>query len=208
MLMWWKGGKFTGLFTYRGRIYTLRNMGGDIHAIVETDPDKLPPDHGPVASQEGRSANLKDDPLVARGEAAALRPAVAQDGRATFSEALISMVKGVSPTKIVPLSAAKRRQLLADKVTIDVMILHTPKVAKKYVDIDTDLIALSIEQANDLLPAAVLAMWRCAWCTIKRSIATKARASTSNIFTPWSMAMDRLPESTSCATGGGPMSSC
>ena len=149
MLMWWKGGKFTGLFTYRGRIYTLRNMGGDIHAIVETDPDKLPPDHGPVASQEGRSADLKDDPLVARGEAAALRPAVAQDGRATFSEALISMVKGLSPTKIVPLSAAKRRQLLANKVTIDVMILHTPKVAKKYVDIDTDLIALSIEQAND-----------------------------------------------------------
>ena len=149
MLMWWKGGKFTGLFTYRGRIYTLRNMGGDIHAIVETDPDKLPPDHGPVASQEGRSADLKDDPLVARGEAAAMRPAVAQDGRATFSEALISMVKGVSPTKIVPLSAAKRRQLLANKVTIDVMILHTPKVAKKYVDIDTDLIALSIEQANN-----------------------------------------------------------
>ena len=149
MLMWWKGGKFTGLFTYRGRIYTLRNMGGDIHAIVETDPDKLPPDHGPVASQEGRAADPKDDPLVARGEGAAMRPAVAQDGRASFSEAIISMVKGLSPTKIVPLSAAKRRQLLANKVTIDVMILHTPKVAKKYVDIDTDLIALSIEQAND-----------------------------------------------------------
>jgi Metallo-peptidase family M12B Reprolysin-like len=149
MLMWWKGGKFTGLFSYRGRIYTLRNMGGDIHAIVETDPDKLPPDHGPVASQEGRAADLKDDPLVARGEGAAMRPAVAQDGRATFSEALISMVKGLSPTQIVPLPAAKRRQMLANKVTIDVMILHTPKVAKKYVDIDTDLIALSIEQAND-----------------------------------------------------------
>ena len=154
MLMWWKGGKFTGLFTYRGRIYTLRNMGGDIHAIVETDPDKLPPDHGPVASQEGRAADLRDDPLVARGEGAAMRPAVAQDGRASFSEAVISMVKGLSPTKIVPLSAAKRRQLLANKVTIDVMILHTPKVAKKYIDIDTDLIALSIEQANNFFASS------------------------------------------------------
>jgi Metallo-peptidase family M12B Reprolysin-like len=149
MLMWWKGGKFTGLFSYRSHIYTLRNMGGDIHAIIETDPDKLPPDHGPVASQEGRAADLKNDPLVARGEGAAMRPAVAQDGRATFTEVLSSLLKGSATAKIVPLSAAKRRQLLANKVTIDVMILHTPKVAKKYVDIDTDLIALSIEQAND-----------------------------------------------------------
>ena len=56
--MWWKGGKFTPIFTYRGRIYTLRNMGGDLHAIVETEPDKLP-DH----SRDG-GGSLKDDPLV------------------------------------------------------------------------------------------------------------------------------------------------
>ena len=192
MLMWWKGGKFTGLFTYRGRIYTLRNMGGDIHAIVETDPDKLPPDHGPVASQEGRAADLKDDPLVARGEGAAMRPAVAQDGRASFSEAIISMVKGLSPTKIVPLSAAKRRQLLANKVTIDVMIF-TPRRSQKNTSI---LIPISSRfpssRPTTLLPAAASAMWRCAWCTIRRSNTTKARASTSNIFTPWSMATDQL----------------
>mgnify|MGYP003694222673 CR=1 FL=1 len=50
---------------------------------------------------------------------------------------------------MVPLSAAKRRQMATNKVTIDVMVLYTPKVAKKYLDIDTDPIALAIEQAND-----------------------------------------------------------
>jgi len=45
----------------------------------------------------------------------------------------------------VSLSAAKRRQLASNKVTIDVMVLYTPKVAKKYLDIDTDLVALAIE---------------------------------------------------------------
>ena len=82
--MWWKGGKFTGIFTYRGRIYTLRNMGGDLHAIVETEPDKLPPDHGP--SENGKAADLKDDPLVSRGEGAPMRTAEAPNDDANAKD--------------------------------------------------------------------------------------------------------------------------
>ena len=159
LLMWWKGGKFTGIFTYRGRIYTLRNMGGDLHAIVEAEPDKLPPDHGPSASQNGKAADLKDDPFVSRGEAAPMRTAktpndhrnskdVNSAGQAS-SVPVANPALGANSGKVVPLSAAKRRQLATNRVTIDVMVLYTPKVAKKYLDIDTDLVALAIEQANN-----------------------------------------------------------
>lgn len=148
LLMWWKGGKFTGIFTYRGRIYTLRNMGGDLHAIVETEPDKLPPDHGPSASEKG-SADLKDDPLVSRGEGAPMRTAKAPNDHAntkdegSAGQASSASALAAGSGKVVPLSAAKRRQMATNKVTIDVMVLYTPKVAKKYLDIDTDLIALA-----------------------------------------------------------------
>jgi len=35
------------------------------------------------------------------------------------------------------------------KVTIDVMILYTPKVAGKYIDVEKDVIHMAIEQANE-----------------------------------------------------------
>jgi hypothetical protein len=53
-----------------------------------------------------------------------------------------------APPKIVPLSPSKRRELAAKKITIDVMVLYTSKVAGKYIDIDKDLIDMAIEQAN------------------------------------------------------------
>ena len=157
MLMWWKGGKFTGIFTYRGAIYTLRNIGGDVHAVVENKPGELPPDHGPMASR-APDASLKDDPLVSRGEAAAARTANTEDESAdkgltsVVQASLGSIAEGatrLTATKIAPISAIRRRELAARRVTIDVMILYTPKVARKYVDLQTDLIALSIEQANE-----------------------------------------------------------
>jgi len=37
MIMWWKSGRFSGLFTYRGRMYTLRSMGDEVEAVVETE---------------------------------------------------------------------------------------------------------------------------------------------------------------------------
>ncbi|HEU0158289.1 MAG TPA: M12 family metallo-peptidase, partial [Hyphomicrobiaceae bacterium] len=169
MLMWWKGGKFTGVFSYRGHIYTLRNIGGDVVAILETEPSKLPPDHGPMASQaSGQKIALKDDPLFSRGEGAAVRDLQASKDGASESKGWLrtagtwpaaadlasGQVSSEASDRIVPLAAAKRRQLAAKSITIDVMILYTPKVAKRYLDIDTDLIALSIEQANQSFAAS------------------------------------------------------
>jgi hypothetical protein len=146
MLMWWKDGRLSGMFTHRGHLYTLKNMGGEMHAVVETDPVKMPPDHGAThaeGSAPPQGSDLRDDPLVARGEGAPLR---ARD---------LSNLPRQSPNagdiarpKIMPLSAAKRRVMAAKEIFIDVMFLYTRKVASGYIDVHADLIELSIEQAN------------------------------------------------------------
>ena len=50
---------------------------------------------------------------------------------------------------IVALPDAKRQALATKKITIDIMVLYTQRVAAKYVDVNTDLMALSIEQTNE-----------------------------------------------------------
>jgi hypothetical protein len=155
VLMWWKGGRFSGMFIYGGRMYSLKNMGGEVHAVVETDPGKMPPDHGAMRASGGQSSgDIKDDPLVARGEGDMMRPRDKsklkdqQDSIGAEAPSKSSEQSKRAP-KIVPLSAAKRRAMAAKKITIDLMILYTPRVASKYIEVRPDLIALSIEQANE-----------------------------------------------------------
>lgn len=155
MLMWWKGGNFSGMFTYRGRMYTLKNMGGEVHAIVETDAGKMPPDHGAMSAPNkppSNAADLKDDPLVTRGEGAMLRDrdrATIKDRQDGIGQQKPAATKISAPVRIVPLPRAKRNALAAKKVNIDVMVLYTEKVQAKYIDLDKDLIALAVEQTNE-----------------------------------------------------------
>jgi len=156
ILIWWQDGRLTGMFTHRGSMYVLKNMGGEVHAIVETDPRKMPPDHGAMrarAATQAPNADLKDDPLVARGEAAMMRPQDRSDLK--DRQDLIGPAQAASPAsnpaaaKVVPISHAKRRALAGKKITIDVMVLYTANVVSKYVEIEKDLIALTIEEANE-----------------------------------------------------------
>ncbi|MGH6815767.1 MAG: hypothetical protein ACREC6_08685 [Hyphomicrobiaceae bacterium] len=161
ILMWWKAGRFSGMFTYRGSVYYLKDMGGAVHAIVETDPGKMPPDHGAMTSRGGRrtqSGDVKDDPLVARGEAAAVRSrdrSNLEDRKDRIDNAAqpkaqeAARADDPAQAKIEPLSAAKRQALAAKKISIDAMVLYTRKVVPHYIEIETDLLALSIEQANE-----------------------------------------------------------
>jgi hypothetical protein len=154
ILMWWKSGRFSGMFTYRGHMYSLKSMGGQVHAVVETDPGRMPPDHG-ARGGAAAAGDVKDDPLVARGEGAPMRdpkPADLQnrkDANGGQSAPADGQAQNTSTPTIQPLSPAKRRAMAAKKITIDVMILYTPKVASRYVDIDSDLIHLAVEQANE-----------------------------------------------------------
>lgn len=158
VLMWWKGGRFSGMFTYRGHMYSLKNMGGEVHAVIETDPGKMPPDHGSMGAGSGRAQNVdaKDDPLVARGEGAMMRPhdrSNLQDRKDAIgvepAPKAATQAKEAEAPKIIPITAAKRRAMAAKKVTIDLMVLYTRKVASDYVDVQPDLVALSVEQANE-----------------------------------------------------------
>ena len=162
MLMWWKGGRISGMFTYRGNMYTLKNMGGQIHAVIETDPGKMPPDHGamrPPGATQAPAADVKDDPLVSRGEGSMLRPDAKGRSRTDLKDrqdalggsftAGVPVAKTGTPPKITPMPLAKRRALAAKKITIDVLVLYTDRVVSKYIDFEKDLIALSVEQTND-----------------------------------------------------------
>ena len=41
--MRWNDGHITGLVGYKGRIYTVASLGGQLHAMVEMDPRQMPP---------------------------------------------------------------------------------------------------------------------------------------------------------------------
>jgi hypothetical protein len=128
ILMWWKDGHMSGVFGYKGHIYTIVDMGGDLHAVIEADPKKLPPDHAPATSDRVRS------------------PA---DTKPTASTKVAALAPAPSPAAFKPLSEAERKALEARKVTIDVMILYTARTARRYNRDPNDLTALAIEQANE-----------------------------------------------------------
>jgi Metallo-peptidase family M12 len=157
-LMWWKGGRFSGMFTYGGHMYSLKSMGGEVHAVVETDPGKMPPDHAAIPSHRAQSgADLKDDPLVARGEGDMMRPrdkSKLKDRQDAIGGEAPAKMGGSQETrqsapKIRPLSASKRRAMARKKITIDLMVLYTPRVAAKYIEVQPDLVALAVEQGNE-----------------------------------------------------------
>src|SRR5262249_18317359 len=55
VLMLWKDGHLSGYFGYKGRVYTVNHVGGEVHTMAEIDPKKLPPDHAPDPAQRNPS---------------------------------------------------------------------------------------------------------------------------------------------------------
>ena len=124
LLMRWTDGHITGLVGYKGRIYTVASLGGQLHAVVEMDPRQMPPDHAAAKPTADPRADLRPD-APAKVAAAAIPPAVA------------------------PLSDSDRQALEAKKIVIDLMLLYTKKAASRYVRDPKDLMEMGIEQAND-----------------------------------------------------------
>ena len=125
VLMWWKDGHLSGVFGYKGHIYTIVNMGGEVHAVVETDPKMMPPDHSP---EKADNARPPADRAAAQPEATA---------------------KPRPPPRVKPLADAERQALEAKKITIDLMLLYTQKAASRYIRDPGDLLELAVEQANE-----------------------------------------------------------
>lgn len=124
LLMWWTDGRLTGVLGYKGHIYTVMSMGGEVHAVVEVDPKMMPPDHAAKADNPRQSGN--------QGR---VGPAPAKEPPPPVP-------------KVEPISPAKLKALEDKQIVIDVMILYTNRVISRYIRDPHDLTELAIEQAN------------------------------------------------------------
>ena len=122
LLMLWKDGHLSGYFGYKGRVFVVNHMGGNVHTMAELDPRLMPPDHTP-----GTSGNRDKSGLDERPRALSRPP----------------------EPKVAPFPDIERKALEAKQITIDVMLLYTGSAAKHYIRDPSDLLALSIEQANE-----------------------------------------------------------
>ena len=124
LLMRWNDGQITGLVGYRGRIYTVTSLGDQLHAVVETDPRQMPPDHAAPKPTADPRADLRPDAPAKVAAPASL------------------------PT-VKPFLDAEREALEAKPIVIDLMMLYTKKAASRYVRDPKDLLEMAVEQAND-----------------------------------------------------------
>jgi metallopeptidase family M12-like protein len=142
-IMWWPGGKMAGTLQHEGRIYSIRHMGGEMHAVVEMSEERMPDEHGRTPSRmRTNDPNVRDDPLVNQGDASMLLRSVTTGMRPPS--------KGKSSTSTAKQPAPKGKAAAANKpIVIDVMVAYTKKAASSYVDVRRELVDLSIEQANE-----------------------------------------------------------
>jgi hypothetical protein len=152
MLMQWNDGRSSGMLAYRGRVYTFRQAKGGsdrIRALAELDPERMGTQRAIAGAQ---TSEPKDTSLASRSLTAQLhrRAARAAEDRqhTRLAAAATQALRPAAIPPVAPLSEAARRELAARKTTIDVMVLYTRKVAASYVDVETDLIAHAIEEAN------------------------------------------------------------
>jgi hypothetical protein len=142
-IMWWPGVTMVGTVQHQGRIFWLRRVRGGVHAIRvdEMGEDRLPPEHAPLPERlRTKDPALRDDPLVKRGDASALRPGTwrVQPRPATPSD---------SRREAQPASPPAKGSASGD-IVINVIVAYTAKAAGKYADIQRELIDFAIEEAN------------------------------------------------------------
>jgi hypothetical protein len=119
VLLWWRDGRLTGVLGYHGHIYTVMNVGGDLHALLEANPEMMPPDHPPIGA-EPRPGDVSA-PLGAE----------------------------TAIPEIAPLTAADLQALQAKAVVINVMMLYTRRAAEHYMRSPADVLELAIERVNE-----------------------------------------------------------
>jgi hypothetical protein len=123
-LMVWANTVLAGYFAFDGTIYAIESFGDGLQAFAELGRDQAIPDHpAPTASRD--SAPLPSPEEVTTPLSSSAEPPIE-----AFSD-------------------AHRLVLEAKNVTIDVMLLYTPNVARHYVRNPADLLAIAIEETNE-----------------------------------------------------------
>jgi hypothetical protein len=151
-IMWWPGGKMAGSVQHEGRIYSIRHMGGEMHAVVEMSEDKMPQEHAPMPERMRNDPNVRDDPLRNEGDASIMRP-VTQGLRPPKS---LQGPKKKTKEQAAALPAAKGKTAQAGPapIVIDVIVAYTKKAASNYADVKRELVDLSIEEGNESFRAS------------------------------------------------------
>jgi hypothetical protein len=153
-LLWWPSGRLSGQITYRGRRFVVKNLGDEMHGVIEMSPRMLPPEHAPMGKTLLDDMHMREDPLVTKGDASMLRKPKS-GGLEPLQEPLRNLQDAV------PKSQAKAKSELAlvvppvpsgksasEPVTIDLLVAYTPEAASHYTDIERDLIEVAVEEAN------------------------------------------------------------
>lgn len=153
-LVWWPSGRLTGQVSYQGRIYTIKHMGGDMHCVIEMEPDALPPEHAPMDKSLMKKMNMKEDPLVTRGDAGMLKRAIPRPEPGdlkNLQDAPIEPLPFAPPREPItapPHSTGPDASTGGDGVEIAVLVAFTRAAASHYTDVAKDLVALAIADAN------------------------------------------------------------
>jgi len=156
-IIWWPDGKMAGSVQHQGRLYSIRHLGGEMHAVVEKSDERMPPEHAPMPARlRINSPNLRDDPLANQGDASMLRPATTKETKETPGERSQAARNkkheqlALAPTKAKEAKPSKDKSAAQpNDVVIDVIVAYTKKVASNYFDVRSELIDLSIEEANE-----------------------------------------------------------
>ena len=160
-VLWWPSGKMSASVTYRGHMFAVRNFGDGMHAVLETNPAGMPDEHAPMGIDKMKKMHLKEDPLVKRGDASmlmgdpqkaapSLQPAERPDRSHTrnFEDAAPGKIALAVPGSYNITHTPPPGGKLYEPATIRLIVAYTKAAAEHYSDIETDLIPLAIEEAN------------------------------------------------------------
>lgn len=144
-LIWWSDGRLSGSITYKGHIYSVRSLGQGMHAIIELAPNMLPPEHAPLTRRQMRNMGVKKDPLVEHGDASMLeKPSTETRNQEDDNGGQQFAVVGPGAISGGHFQDAETRPT----IVISVLVAYSDKATRFYSDIELDLIALAIEDAN------------------------------------------------------------
>lgn len=163
-LLWWPTGKMTGQVTYRSMVYAIHHMGDSMHGIVQMNPNAMPQDHSVMGSELRQKMHYRTDPLATKGDASQLMQDLNKAKRQAASPLQsdnrerpdVRNQEDAAPGQTVPadkpaMSSSISKSAIkspAEPVTIRVLVAYTASAARRYHDIESDLIALAIEEAN------------------------------------------------------------
>jgi hypothetical protein len=157
-LLWWPSGRLTGSVTYEGHVFAVKSIGAGMHGVIETAPNELPPEHAPMGHDMQEKMNMEMDPLVHKGDASMLRQSPKPEKDTGSDKPDRSSTKNLEDAPLnerarseklaLAIEQPKAKKRKAQDVVISVLVAYTKASASHYSNIETDLIALAIEDAN------------------------------------------------------------